>query len=90
MALVVTHGWPYSFEQMLPLVSHLTDPAAHGGDAFDVVVPSLPGFGYSPLPESGPVTDPAVAETLARLMTDVLGYSRFGTYGEDIGRPHRC
>ncbi|MCZ4126214.1 epoxide hydrolase family protein [Streptomyces sp. H39-S7] len=88
LPLVVTHGWPYSFAEMLPLVSLLTDPAAHGGDAgdaFDVVVPSLPGFGYSTLPQSGPVTGPAVAETWARLMTDVLGYPRFGTYGEDIG-----
>ncbi|WP_319460131.1 epoxide hydrolase [Micromonospora sp. RTP1Z1] len=88
MPLVVTHGWPYSFVEMLPLVSLLTDPAAHGGDpgdAFDVVVPSLPGYGYSALPDSGPVTPERVADTWARLMTDVLGYPRFGTYGEDIG-----
>ena len=55
------------------------------GDTFDVVVPSLPGFGYSTSPDSGPVTGPAIAATWARLMTDVLGYARFGTYGEDIG-----
>ncbi|MFD3677847.1 epoxide hydrolase family protein [Streptomyces sp. NPDC058613] len=88
MPLVVTHGWPYSFAEMLPLVRLLTDPTAHGGDpcdAFDVVVPSLPGYGYSTLPESGPVSGPTIAETWARLMTDVLGYPRFGTYGEDIG-----
>lgn len=86
--LVVTHGWPYSFAEMLPLVRLLTDPAAHGGDpgdAFDLVVPSLPGYGYSTLPDSGPVSGPAIADTWARLMTDVLGYPRFGTYGEDIG-----
>lgn len=88
MPLVVTHGWPYSFVEMLPLVSLLADPAAHGGDpsdAFDVVVPSLPGYGYSALPGSGPVTPQRTADTWARLMTDVLGYPRFGTYGEDIG-----
>ncbi|MEV6596324.1 epoxide hydrolase family protein [Actinoplanes sp. NPDC051346] len=86
--LVVTHGWPYSFVEMLPLVARLVDPAAYGGDpgdAFDVVVPSLPGFGYSAPPDSGPVTPERTADTWVRLMTEVLGYPRFGTYGEDIG-----
>ncbi|MGR4880712.1 epoxide hydrolase family protein [Streptomyces sp. LARHCF249] len=88
LPLVVTHGWPYSFAEMLPLVPLLTDPVAHGGDpgdVFDVVVPSLPGFGFSTPSGNGPVTGPAVAETWARLMSEVLGYRRFGTYGEDIG-----
>ncbi|MEV6527327.1 epoxide hydrolase family protein [Longispora sp. NPDC051575] len=88
LPLVVTHGWPYSFAEMLPLVERLTDPAAHGGDpgeAFDVVVPSLPGYGYSTLPGLGPVTPQRIADIWAKLMTEVLGYARFGTYGEDIG-----
>ena len=53
LPLLVTHGWPSSFVEMLPLIPLLADPAAHGGDAadaFDVVVPSVPGFGFSDRP----------------------------------------
>jgi pimeloyl-ACP methyl ester carboxylesterase len=86
--LILTHGWPSSFVELLPLVARLTDPAGQGGDpldAFDVVIPSLPGFGFSDLPAEGPLTAPVIADLWARLMTDVLGYSRFGAYGGDIG-----
>ncbi|MEU6076053.1 epoxide hydrolase family protein [Micromonospora sp. NPDC047074] len=88
LPLVLTHGWPSSFVEMLPLAARLADPAAYGGeqgDAFDVVVPSLPGFVFSDLPSHGLVTPPVVADLWARLMTDVLGYSTFGAYGGDIG-----
>lgn len=88
LPLIVTHGWPYSFVEMLPLASRLADPTGHGadpGDVFDVVVPSLPGYLYSALPTDDRVTGPNVASLWARLMTDVLGYRRFGTYGEDVG-----
>jgi pimeloyl-ACP methyl ester carboxylesterase len=88
LPLVLTHGWPSSFLEMLPLVAPLTDPGSHGGDpddAFDVVIPSLPGFAFSGLPPAGPVTPPVIADLWARLMTDVLGYPRFGAYGGDIG-----
>jgi pimeloyl-ACP methyl ester carboxylesterase len=88
LPLILTHGWPSSFVEMLPLVPLLTDPARHGGDpadAFDVVIPSLPGFLYSDLPQDGPVTRPAIADTWHTLMTDVLGYRRYGAYGGDIG-----
>ena len=88
LPLLLTHGWPSTFAEMLPLVSLLTDPGRHGGDpadAFDVVVPSLPGHIFSDLPPAGPVTRPVIADALARLMTDVLGYQRFGAYGGDIG-----
>jgi pimeloyl-ACP methyl ester carboxylesterase len=88
LPLLLTHGWPSSFAEMLPLVPLLTDPGRHGGDpadAFDVVLPSLPGHIFSDLPPAGPVTRPAIADALARLMTDVLGYQRFGAYGGDIG-----
>ncbi len=88
LPLVLTHGWPSSFVEMLPLAARLADPAAHGGepgDAFDVVIPSLPGFLFSELPHHGPVTPPVVADLWARLMTDVLGYSTFGAYGGDVG-----
>ena len=57
-----------SFVEMLPLAARLTDPAAHGGeqdDAFDVVVPSLPGFLFSDLPSQGPVTPAVVADLWA-------------------------
>lgn len=88
--IVLCHGWPYSFVEMLPLVPHLTDPLAHGGsvtDAFDVVVPSLPGFGFSPPLSDRPFTSDVVAELLHTLMTDGLGYERYATYGEDLGAP---
>ncbi|MCU1442289.1 MAG: putative hydrolase or acyltransferase of alpha/beta superfamily [Cryobacterium sp.] len=87
LPLVVSHGWPYSYADMLGLVPFLTDPAANGGsaaDAFDLVIPSLPGFGFSSVPET-PCTAEAVADTFHRLMTEQLGYPRFGTYGEDVG-----
>ncbi|MGD0062594.1 MAG: epoxide hydrolase N-terminal domain-containing protein [Streptosporangiaceae bacterium] len=81
LPLVLTHGWPSSFLEMLPLTALLTDPGSHGGDphdAFDVVIPSLPGFVFSGLPVAGPVTPPVIADLRARLMSDVLGYPRFG------------
>ncbi|HZE51449.1 MAG TPA: epoxide hydrolase [Jatrophihabitantaceae bacterium] len=86
--LILTHGWPSSFVEMLPLVARLTDPGGQGSDpidAFDVVIPSLPGFAFSDLPTEGPLTAPVIADRWARLMTDVLGYPRFGAYGGDIG-----
>lgn len=87
LPLILSHGWPSSFVEMLPLVDRLTNPERHGGnpaDAFDVVVPSLPGFLYSDLPE-GPLTRAAMAQTLHLLMTDILGYQRYGAFGGDIG-----
>ncbi|MGW9211597.1 epoxide hydrolase family protein [Embleya sp. NPDC055664] len=87
LPLVLSHGWPSSFVEMLRIAELLTDPGAHGADpadAFDVVIPSLPGFAFSE-PPSGPFTRRAVAETWHALMTDVLGYPRFGAEGGDIG-----
>ena len=64
MPLLLTHGWPGSFLEYLPVISALTDPQAHGGDAadaFSVVVPSLPGFGFSgPPPPDGLSADDLV------------------------------
>jgi pimeloyl-ACP methyl ester carboxylesterase len=85
--LILNHGWPSSFVEMLPLVDRLTNPAQYGGDpayAFDIVVPSLPGFLYSPLPD-GPLTRAAIAQTLHLLMTEILDYRRYGAFGGDIG-----
>lgn len=85
--LVLTHGWPSSFFEFLPVIGPLTDPAAHGADpadAFDIVIPSLPGFGFSgPLP-AGQNHPARIADLWAELM-DQLGYQRFGAYGGDIG-----
>ncbi|MFI1939807.1 epoxide hydrolase family protein [Streptomyces purpureus] len=87
LPLVLTHGWPSSFVEMLKVAGPLTDPAAYGGDpadAFDVVIPSLPGFLYSSLPR-GPFTRKAVARIWHRLMTETLGYEQYGAFGGDIG-----
>jgi pimeloyl-ACP methyl ester carboxylesterase len=87
LPLILSHGWPSSFVEMLPLAARLADPARFGGDpadAYDVVIPSLPGFLYSDLPDR-PLTRKAIAETLHALMTEVLGYQRYGAFGGDIG-----
>jgi pimeloyl-ACP methyl ester carboxylesterase len=87
LPLVLTHGWPGSVVEFLDLVGPLTDPAAHGGDpadAFHVVVPALPGFGFS-----GPVSEPGwTTERIARAWAELmhrLGYERFAAQGGDIG-----
>lgn len=88
LPLILSHGWPSSFIEMLPLVPLLTDPAGHGGspsDTFDVVIPSMPGFAWSELTATGPLTRAGIADLWARLMTEVLGYDRFGAFGGDIG-----
>jgi Epoxide hydrolase N terminus len=84
--LVLTHGWPSSFVEMLPLVPLLTDPAAHGieGPSFDVVIPSLPGYGFSERPARSGVTTRYTAGLWHRLMRR-LGYGRYGAYGTDWG-----
>ena len=87
LPLLLTHGWPGTIWEMLPSVRGLSDPAAHGGvaaDAFDVVVPSIPGFGFSGEPLAG--TDMARTAELWVALMDKLGYRRFGAYGSDWGR----
>ncbi len=86
MPLLITHGWPSSFVEMLALIPLLADPGAHGADpadAFDVVVPSVPGFGFSDRPGRG-MTRSRVAGLWARLM-EGLGYARYAAHGNDIG-----
>jgi pimeloyl-ACP methyl ester carboxylesterase len=87
MPLVLCHGWPDSFWRYLKVIPLLTDPGAHGADpadAFDVVIPDMPGYGYSDAP-TGPTLDYiAVAGLWAQLM-DLLGYRRFGAAGGDMG-----
>jgi hypothetical protein len=88
LPLILTHGWPWTFWDLRHVIDPLTDPAAHGGDpadSFDVIVPSLPGYGFSvPLRTTG-VDVPAVARLWTQLMVDVLGYGRFGAAGGDWG-----
>ncbi len=84
--LVLTHGWPSTFFEMHKIIGPLSDPEGHGGDAadaFDVVVPSLPGFGFSERPvRRGFVR---VDNLWRELMTGLLGYQRFGAFGTDVG-----
>jgi pimeloyl-ACP methyl ester carboxylesterase len=87
-ALILTHGWPWTFWDFKDVIGPLSDPASYGGDpahAFNVVVPSLPGFGFS-TPLTHPGVDVArVADLWVRLMTDVLGFDKFAAHGGDWG-----
>ena len=85
--LLITHGWPSSFVEMLEIIPMLTDPANHGGkasDSFGVIVPSVPGYGFSDRPLLAGMTRWRVAEIFAKLM-DGLGYKKFGLHANDIG-----
>jgi len=87
LPIILTHGWPGSFLEMLRVLPMLTDPVAYGGDApdsFDVVVPSLPGYGYSDLPNRSGMNVWRVADLWAELMRE-LGYERFAAQGGDLG-----
>jgi len=88
MPLIMTHGWPWTFWDLQKVIRPLTDPASFGGDpadAFDVVVPSLPGFGFStPLAVPG-VNFSRTAELWMKLMQQELGYRRFAAQGGDFG-----
>ncbi|WP_110951268.1 epoxide hydrolase family protein [Pseudomonas bohemica] len=87
MPLIITHGWPGSFLEMERLLPLLTDPEKYGGDpadAFDVVVPSLPGYGCSPAPTRAGISARQIADLWILLMGE-LGYDRFGAQGGDIG-----
>lgn len=84
--LILTHGWPSAFVELLPLVPLLTDPRAHGidGCSFDVVIPSLPGYGFSERPAEARVTYRYNADRWHRLMRG-LGYDRYAAGGGDFG-----
>ena len=89
MPVIVTHGWPGSVIEQLKIIAPLTDPTARGGraeDAFDVVIPSLPGYGFSGRP-TGTGWDPdRIARAWAELMKR-LGYTRYVAQGGDWGAP---
>ena len=89
LPVIVSHGWPGSIIEQLKIIAPVTDPTAHGGsaaDAFDVVIPSLPGFGFSGKP-TGTGWDPdRIARAWSELMKR-LGYSRYVAQGGDWGTP---
>lgn len=88
MPLVLTHGWPSSFAEYERLIPLLADPGAHGADpaeSFDVIVPSLPGSGFSDRPAGPGLVNSIVADLWHELMTGYLGYERFGGHGSDLG-----
>lgn len=86
--IILTHGWPDSYIRYQKIIPLLTDPVRYGGnpeDSFDVVVPSLPGFGFSSLPDQSGINNSRVSELWAKLMTKELGYSKFAAAGGDVG-----
>jgi len=86
--LLLSHGFPDSFLRMIKLIPLLSDPAAHGGDAadsFDLVIPSLPGFGFSDRPHERGFDVGKIAALFDRLMTETLGYPRYAAHGGDWG-----
>ena len=87
LPLVLTHGWPMSVAEYLDVIGPLTDPRAHGGDpadAFDLVIPSLPGFGFSGPTRQRGWNRYRIAAAWAELMRR-LGYARYGAHGNDAG-----
>ena len=89
LPLIVTHGWPGSVFEQLKIIGPLTNPTAHGGraeDAFDVVIPSLPGFGFSARPTGTGWGPDRIAQAWAELMNR-LGYTRYVAQGGDWGSP---
>jgi pimeloyl-ACP methyl ester carboxylesterase len=87
LPMVITHGWPGSIIEQLKIIGPLTDPTAHGGtaaDAFDVVIPSLPGYGFSGKPTSVGWDVPRIAKAWATLMNR-LGYNQYVAQGGDWG-----
>jgi microsomal epoxide hydrolase len=87
LPLLITHGWPGSFVEFAKVIDPLTDPGAHGGraeDAFDVVIPSIPGFAFSEKPRGSGYSPARIAALEAKLMAR-LGYQRYGVQGGDWG-----
>jgi microsomal epoxide hydrolase len=88
MPLLLSHGWPGSIYEFVHVIGPLTDPARYGGDprdAFTVVAPSLPGYGFSHIPNQRRLNIEEIAALFQRLMTEVLGLARFGAQGGDWG-----
>src|SRR5690349_12517258 len=89
LPVIITHGWPGSVIEQLKIIDPLTNPTAHGGraeDAFDVVIPSLPGYGFSAKPTGAGWDPDHIARVWAELMKR-LGYTRYVAQGGDWGSP---
>ena len=87
LPVIITHGWPGSIIELLKIIDPLTNPTAHGGteaDAFDVVIPSMPGYGFSAKPTE-PGWDPARIAKAWTVLMKRLGYNRFVAQGGDWG-----
>ena len=87
LPIIITHGWPGSILELIKVIGPLSDPTSHGGraeDAFDVVLPSIPGFGFSSRPQTTPWGPDRVARAWAVLMAR-LGYKRYVAQGGDYG-----
>lgn len=82
--LLLMHGWPSSFLEMLPLARALHEAGEARGIRFDLVIPSMPGFVFSELPDA-PLTREVMAELMAALMRELVGEALFGVFGGDIG-----
>lgn len=88
LPIVLAHGWPSGYPEMTKLAPLLADPAATGGDpadAFDVVVPSFPGYGFAGAPRQRGFGYARTAEGLHRVMTEGLGYERYAVHGTGAG-----
>ncbi|MDY9926924.1 epoxide hydrolase [Methanosarcina sp.] len=86
--IILTHGWPGSFYEFYKIIPLLTDPASHGGNpeqSFDVIVPSMPGFGFSTRPAEPGWDIGKTADLWHKLMTEVLGYKQYVASGTDWG-----
>lgn len=86
--IILLHGWPWTHWMWKKVIRPLTDPASVGGDpddAFDVIVPSLPGFGFSTPLTHGDMNHWKMADIVHKLMTEVLGYDRYAASGSDYG-----
>lgn len=87
LPILIPHGWPSTFYEMLDLIPYLTHPEEFGGnpeDSFDVVIPSIPGHGFSQIPLTPAFEDRQAASILVKLMQE-LGYDRFAAHGYDLG-----
>jgi epoxide hydrolase len=87
MPLILTHGWPGSVAEFLDVIGPLTDPVSHGGgaaDAFDLVIPSIPGYGFS-APTNDTGWDSARVAKAWNTLMKRLGYERYGAHGGDAG-----
>ena len=86
--LIITHGWPSTFAEMIDIIPMLTDPESYGGDpndSFDVIVPSMPGYGFSEKPAAPGINPRVIAQMWVDLMTKTLGYKKFVAQGGDWG-----